>query len=163
MIVISDTSALSCLAELGELDLLHQLYGTITITTTVKQEALQAGAPVALREFITGGQVWLKIVEDVQPFLPETIALDPGEASAITLAWNYRESCLLILDEKRGRRIAAALGLLITGAAGVLTDAAMAGLVDFEDVFQRLSSTKFRIAAPIVEALRQRLLAKSAA
>lgn len=156
MIIISDTSALSCLAELGELDLLHQLYGTVTITATVQREALQAGAPAALQQFVATPQAWLMIVADVQPYLQETSALDPGEASAITLAWHHRDSSLLIMDEKRGRRVSAALGLRITGAAGVLTDAAAAGLIDFEAAFQRLADTKFRLAAPLVEVLRQR-------
>jgi hypothetical protein len=156
VIIISDTSALSCLAELGELDVLRQLYGTVTITATVQQEALQAGAPAALHQFVANPQPWLVIVADVQPCLQETSALDPGEASAITLAWQHRGSSLLIVDEKRGRRVSAALGLRITGAAGVLTDAAAAGIIDFESTFQRLSLTKFRLAAPLVEVLRQR-------
>lgn len=160
MIIISDTSALSCLAELGELDLLRQLYGTVTITATVLREALQTGAPTALQEFVANPQPWLVTVADVQPYLQETSALDPGEASAITLAWQHRESSLLIMDEKRGRRVSAALGLRITGAAGVLTDAAASGLIDFESTFQRLSQTKFRLAAPLVETLRQRCHAK---
>lgn len=151
MTIISDTSALSCLAELGELDLLRQLYGTVTITATVQREALQAGAPAALQEFVTNPQAWLVTVADVQPYLQETSALDPGEASAITLAWQHRGRSLLIMDEKRGRRVSAALGLRITGAAGVLTEAAAAGLIDFEATFQRLSLTKFRLADPLVE------------
>lgn len=160
MIIISDTSALSCLAELGELDLLRQLYGTVTITATVQREALQPGSPAALQQFVAQPQAWLAIVDDEQPCLQETNALDPGEASAITLAWQHRESSLLIIDEKRGRRVSAALGLRITGAAGVLTDAAASGLIDFEATFQRLAQTKFRLAAPLVETLRQRHHAK---
>ena len=156
MIIISDTSALSCLAELGELDLLRQLYGTVTITATVRREAFQAGAPAALQEFVTHPHAWLVTAPDVQPYLQETSALDPGEASAITPAWLHRESSLLIIDEKRGRRVSAALGLRITGAAGVLTDAAAAGFVDFEATFQRLALTKFRLADSLVEILRQR-------
>lgn len=162
MIIISDTSALSCLAELGELDLLRQLYGTVTITATVQREALQAGAPAALQQFLAHPQAWLVTVNDVQPCLPETSALDPGEASAITLAWQHRESSLLIIDEKRGRRVSVALGLRITGAAGVLTDAAAAGIIDFESTFQRLAQTKFRLAAPLVETLRKRHPARAA-
>ena len=156
MIIISDTSALSCLAELGELDLLRQLYGTVTITASVQREALQTAAPEALRQFVSRPQAWLVIVDDVQPYLPETSALDPGEASAITLAWQHREKSLLIMDEKRGRRVSMALGLRITGAAGMLTDAAAAGLIDFEATFQRLALTKFRLADPLVEILRKR-------
>jgi predicted nucleic acid-binding protein len=96
------------------------------------------------------------ILPDAPPYLEETNALDPGEASAITLAWQNRESSLLIIAEKRGRRVSSALGLTITGTAGVLTDAAAAGLVPFEEIFQRLAQTQFRLSAAIVEQLRQR-------
>ena len=95
------------------------------------------------------------MVPDESSYLEETGALDAGEASAITLAWQYRDTSLLILDEKRGRKAASALGLQITGTAGLLTDAAAAGLVDFEDVFLRLSQTGFRLNSQVVETLRQ--------
>ena len=98
---------------------------------------------------------WISVVPDASSYLEETGALDAGEASAITLAWQFRDSNLLILDEKRGRKVATALGLQITGTAGLLTDAAAAGLVDFEDVFLRLSKTAFRLSAQVVETLRQ--------
>jgi len=54
-----------------------------------------------------------------------------------------------------------ALGLRITGAAGVLTDAAAAGLVHFEQIFQRLAQTQFRLSATVVEELRERYQATS--
>ena len=94
---------------------------------------------------------------DVTPYLEETKALDPGEASAITRAWKYREPSLLTIDEKRGRRVSSALGLRITGAAGVLTDAAAAGLIDFDETFQRLAETKFRLGNAVVDELKKRL------
>lgn len=97
---------------------------------------------------------WISVVPDASSYLEETGALDAGEASAITLAWQFRDSSLLILDEKRGRKVASALGLRITGTAGLLTDAAAAGLVDFEDVFLRLSQTEFRLSSQVIETLR---------
>jgi predicted nucleic acid-binding protein len=51
--------------------------------------------------------------------------------------------------------VATALGLQITGTAGLLTDAAAAGLVDFEDVFLRLSKTAFRLSGQVLDTLRQ--------
>ena len=161
MIIVSDNSALSCLAELGELDLLHRLYGTVTITATVHQEARHPRAPEALRRFFDHPPAWIVVLPDVQPFLEETHALDPGEASAITLAWQHRDSSLLIMDEKRGRKVSQALGLSIIGAAGLLCDAARAGMIDFEDTFRRLAQTRFRLSPTVVETLRQRHQARS--
>jgi predicted nucleic acid-binding protein len=70
-------------------------------------------------------------------------------------------SCLLLIDERRGRATSAALGLRMTGAAGVLTDAAASGWVDFEDVFRRLGQTRFRLAEAVVETLCQRFRQRS--
>lgn len=161
MIIVSDNSALSCLAELGELNLRRQLYGTVTITASVHHEARHPRAPEALRQFFEHPPAWMVVLPDVLPFLEETRALDPGEASAITLAWQHRDSSLLIMDENRGRKVSQALGLPITGAAGLLCDAAHAGLIDFEDVFRRLTQTRFRLSPAIVEILRQRHHASS--
>lgn len=157
MIVISDNSVLSCLSEIGELDLLQRLYGRVTITETIRREAVHPSAPEVLRLLFLKMPDWISVVPDESPYLEETGALDAGEASAITLAWQFRDSSLLILDEKRGRKVASALGLQITGTAGLLTDAAAAGMVDFEDVFLRLSKTAFRLSAQVVETLRQSL------
>lgn len=157
MIVISDNSALSCLAEIGEVDLLRRLYGKIHVTETVRLEAIQYGAPESLRSLFLSQPDWISVVPDDSRHLEETESLDAGEASSISLAWKHRASSLLILDERRGRKVASALGLRITGTAGLLTDAAAAGLVDFDDVFMRLERTGFRLSSQIVETLRQSL------
>ena len=157
MIVISDNSALSCLAEIGELDLLRRLYGKVTMTETIRIEAAHPSSPEALRLLSLEPPDLISVVPDGSLYLEETGALDADEASAITLAWQYRGSCLLIIDEKRGRKVASALGLPITGTAGLLTDAAAAGLVDFEAVFLRLSQTGFLLSSQVVESLRQSL------
>jgi predicted nucleic acid-binding protein len=160
VIVVSDNSVLSCLDEIGELDLLRRLYGTVTVTETIRREALHPGAPKNLRELILRLSDWVSVVPDEVPYLEETGAFDAGEASAITLAWQYRDASLLILDEKRGRRVANALGLRITGTAGLLTDAAAAGWINFEDVFQRLSETEFRLSPQVAEILRRSLASR---
>jgi predicted nucleic acid-binding protein len=158
MIIISDNSALSCLAELGELDLLPKLYGSVTITTTVLSEAQHTGAPSALRLFVASPPTWLGVVADVYPYLAKTASLESGEASSITLAWQDKQNSYLLMDERRGRKICASLGLKFTGVAGLLTDAAIAGHVDFNHAFAKLRATKFRLAESIIEELRQRYL-----
>jgi predicted nucleic acid-binding protein len=97
------------------------------------------------------------VVPDPAPYLEETATLDPGEASAITLVWQNRPTSLLILDEKRGRKVASALGLKITGTAGLLMEAAATDLIDFEDALLRLSQVEFRLSSHASAALRQNL------
>lgn len=157
MIIISDNSALSALAEIGLLELLPSLFGEVTIPEAVRRECEHEGAPQALRDWIAGTPEWIWISTDPETFLPETANLGPGEASAISLAWEHRWDSRLILDEKRGRRVAGALGLQMTGVLGVIGEAAKQGLVDFDDAVSRLESVGFNMSDAVVEAVRSRL------
>lgn len=55
--------------------------------------------------------------------------LDPGEVEAIVLAIE-RGACLVLVDERRGRRTAAAAGLTVIGLLGVVALAKRSGLID---------------------------------
>jgi predicted nucleic acid-binding protein len=95
-------------------------------------------------------------VADPSVLLEETGALGVGEASAITLAWQNRGNAKLILDEKRGRTVAKALGLKVTGLLGILTDASVLGLVDFDVAMEKLLATGFRLSPALAAEARAR-------
>jgi predicted nucleic acid-binding protein len=56
------------------------------------------------------------------------LELDPGEAEAIALAIELKAD-LLLLDERKGRNIAARLGVRSIGILGILIDAKQNGYV----------------------------------
>lgn len=157
MIIISDNSALSTLAEAGLINLLHQLFGIIVIPESVRQEACHRSAPAELHQWITAPPDWLFIVNDPTQLLPETTGLGSGEAAAITLASQDPGNTRLILDERRGRTVALALGLLVTGTIGIIGESARVGFVDFEEAIARLRATGFHVSDAIVEAVRETL------
>lgn len=157
MIVISDNSALSALAEAGLSDLLPRLFGNIVIPEAVYRETAHPRAPRLLREWINPPPVWLKVVPDPATLLAETDGLGPGEAAAITLAWENRNASRLILDEKQGRRVAEALGLPKTGVLGIIGEAADRGWLDFDEAIERIIKTGFHIHQPLIDAVRSRL------
>jgi predicted nucleic acid-binding protein len=156
MLLISDNSPLSALAEIGLLDLIPQLYGSASIPMSVYEEARHSGAPEALRAWIANPPSWLAIVPD-PVLLPETLGLDSGESAAISLAWLHRPNVLLIIDERDARELCKALGLPLTGTVGLLLDAALVGLIDFEQAISKLQATSFRISSKILELLRAKL------
>lgn len=157
MIVIADNSALSAFAEMGRLSLLAAVFGEVTVTESVRKEGMQPGAPEALRDWLTRPPPWLHRVGDPQEILEETMGLGSGEASAIALAWEHRPDSLLVPDEKRGCRVATALGLRKTGALAILAEVANRGLVDFEASLEQLKGTGFHVSESVVAEVRARL------
>jgi predicted nucleic acid-binding protein len=78
--------------------LLRRLYGKVTVTETIRGEAIHVGVPQALRDLFSEVPDWISVVPDESPYLVETGALDAGESSAIALSSQHRDSSLLILD-----------------------------------------------------------------
>lgn len=87
MIVVSDTSPISNLAAIGQLELLQQLYGSVIISSAVYQELLNSDnrdpAVLALQTVN-----WIEIRSVTNITLLQTLQnnLDIGEAEAISLA-----------------------------------------------------------------------------
>lgn len=78
MIVISDNSALSALAEADLLDLLPRLFGVVIIPEAVRSECSHPRAPQPLRTWINHSPDWLQVVPDPAELLTETQGLGPG-------------------------------------------------------------------------------------
>jgi predicted nucleic acid-binding protein len=157
VIVISDNSALSALAEAGLLDLLPRMFGLIVLPESVRLECAHSRAPEPLRDWICLPPDWIEIVADPADLLTETQGLGSGEAAAITLAWVNRKSSLLILDEKRGRRVAEALGLPKTGVLGIVGEAADRGWLGFDETIEKIARTGFHLSDSVVEAARRKI------
>lgn len=129
MIIVSDTSPLMNLAVVGHLQLLHQLYATVIIPETVWNElsTLSSQHPeVATVQTLS----WL----ERQPLTSRAVAdalqeeLDIGEAQAIALAVE-KQADLLLIDERRGRQVAARMGFTYIGLLGVLLEAKRKGFL----------------------------------
>ena len=152
--VFCDNSSLSALAEMGMLGILPRMVGPVSIPSALATEGCHLGAPEALRQAIADPPDRLIIVPDPECFLEETAALGAGESSAITLAWHARETSHLVIDERRGRAVAKALGLRVSGLLAILVEAGMAGEIDFEDSLSRLQLTGFRLSQALMDDAR---------
>lgn len=156
-VVVSDTSVLSYLALIGRLEILETLFTSVIIPEAVFNECLDPAAPEALRHALTPLPPPFLIVAKVEGMIPQTAVLDPGEAAAITLAWQHRSDSLLLLDEKRGRALALSLGLRMRGILGIVVESHRRGLLDFDHTVSRLRQLGFRIAEPLVATARVEL------
>lgn len=127
MIVVSDTSPILSLALIGRLELLRELYGTITIPEAVRSEIVSTDQHGA-REFSQAD--WI----DVRPIDPDIVLklllreVARGEAEAIELALQLKAEVLLI-DERKARQLAAYLELNVVGLLEVLQEAKQCHLI----------------------------------
>jgi uncharacterized protein len=121
MIVVSDTSAITALLQIGRADLLKELYRHVLIPEAVRDELLETHRslpPFLHCEPVTN-------FSDVERLLAE---IDLGEAEAIILA-KERHAHALLIDELDGRRVAQREGVPFIGLLGVLVQAKQKGFI----------------------------------
>lgn len=131
MIVISDTSLVTNLAAIGQLQILSQLYNQVTIPEAVYRELADINPPVpGTLEVQTAP--WIEVMQvsnyEVVKRLQDEVRLDSGESEAIALALEL-DADLLLIDERRGRAEADRLGVRITGLLGILVEAKRKNLI----------------------------------
>lgn len=147
MIVIADASCLITLENIDEADILPKLYKEIYVTPEVAAEV-----GVALPDWaLLRGSSDRTLIERL------TADLELGEATSIALALEMSD-CLLIIDEKKGRRIAKDLGIKITGTFGIIMQAfEMQLIADPGSVVERLENVGFRISQNLKEKMQETL------
>ena len=152
MIVVSDTSPLNYLLLIEAINLLPQLYGSVIIPEAVRRELTTAAAPEQVRRWAGTLPDWITVRPPsvVLPFL-----LDAGEKEAISLALELGAD-LILMDERRGRRIAEAQGLRVTGILGLLEEAARRGFIDLAEALARLQQSGFYVSEKMAASLLNR-------
>lgn len=121
MIVVSDTSPITSLLAVDQTELLRQLFGEVVIPPAVKTELLRTHPTLP---------VWLRIqsLRDSAKADAYAQTVDRGEAEAIALAEELHASHLLI-DERKGRRLAQRQHVPVIGLLGVVLLAKRANLI----------------------------------
>ena len=88
MIIVSNTTPLIGLASIGQFDLLHAMFGEITIPQAVYDEAVVAGRTEGGAKREVSSATWIKTVPVRDRLAVEVLLdeLDLGEAETIILA-----------------------------------------------------------------------------
>lgn len=125
--VIANNTPLVALAWLDRLDLLRDLYGEVLIPFAVRAEFLEYAPSLRLQTLLA--TPWIKpVAVKSKAFVRGITGLDRGEAEVLALA-EERSARLVIIDERKARRMAERMGFVITGTLGVLLLAKEAGLI----------------------------------
>jgi len=150
MTVVSDTSPLRYLIFSGHVHLIQDIFGHVMIPSAVDRELRDAAAPSVVREWISRPPVWLEVVSSTAPGADLSKLLDQGEAEAIQLAMDVGAEFLLI-DEHRGRSVAASRGATVIGVLGILLEAYRRRLITNPlEVLADLVGARFRLSPRLI-------------
>ena len=141
---VTNSTCLIGLERIRRLDLLPLVFHTVFAPPTVAAE---------VRSSLT----WLTVqtVENSAFVAALKTQMDEGEAEAIALAVEL-DNVILILDDKKARRVAQQIGLKVIGTVGMLLRAKNQGVItEIKPLLTELVQVDFRITNAIIqEALR---------
>ncbi|MBE9042134.1 DUF3368 domain-containing protein [Oscillatoriales cyanobacterium LEGE 11467] len=155
MLVVSNTSPISYLVVIEQIDLLARLFERIFIPEVVRNELAAPKAPPVVRQWIASPPSWLIVQASPIQNEPDLQRLDAGERAAILLAESLQAD-LILLDDLAARRLATHRGLAITGVLGILDRAAGQNWIDFSTTIDLLRQTNFRTSTALVQELLQK-------
>jgi len=158
MIVVSNTTPLIGLASIERFDLLPQLFGAVNIPQAVYDEAYLAGHATGTVKYEVPAADWIKTVAVKDRLAVEVLLdeLDLGEAETIVLARELAADWVL-MDERKGRRKLAQLGVRKIGTLGILLKAKQVGLLPvIRPEIERLHQQGFSLSQTVIEAVLQK-------
>jgi len=150
--IVSDSTTLIILFDLKRVDLLENLFKRVVIPQRVYEE-VSLKKPVRLPDFME-----VVIVKESDTLDTLRLLLDEGESEAIALAklMNFP----IIIDEKKGRKIAKNLNLKVIGLLGVIYLNVKKGYMTLKDAEYFLESAMshgYRIKKKLVDDLLESL------
>jgi len=139
--IIADTSCLILYDKINKLEILRDTFVELIVTDEVAEEF--------------GGELpdWIAIqqITNQAQYLELAKNLGKGEASSITLALEFNDS-LLVIDERKGRKVAEEMKIEIIGSLGVLIKAKEKGRIEsVKEILNLIDKTNFRISNSIKE------------
>ena len=140
-LIISDSTTIITLLNIDRLDVLGNIFSLVYVPKKVYEEIVIDEQIVLDEAFFV-----IKEIEDTKLYRLLLKSLDEGESEAIVLAKEMELS--LIIDEKKGRKIASNLGINIFGFIGLLILNYKNGLLTQEDtldIFYKAKEQGFRV------------------
>lgn len=145
MVLVSDASPVICLAVCNKLDLLSKLFNQIYIPQAVFNELTVPNKP-KVNEITEWAKSRIIPAKNTAVITALSLILDPGESEAISL-YLETDADYFLVDDKKGRAIAARNGIRIIGTIGVLLWAKQKGFIAaVKPTLDTLMQTDFRIS-----------------
>jgi predicted nucleic acid-binding protein len=148
--VVADASTLIGLSRIKRLNLLRDLYGEVVIPQSVYDEVV-IESKHGSEEIKTAKYLKVEKVADskvVELFLGY---LGRGEAEALTLS-KEKEADIILIDEKKARKVARRAGFEVVGVLGLLLAAKNMALIPAVKPFiEELNKQGFRLSKKVTE------------
>lgn len=165
MIIVSDTTPISSLMKIEQLDLLEKLFKRVKIPVAVYHE-LTTNQKFKQEAELIKDTTFIDVVEveDIKSvsILRRATGLDKGESEAIVLAEEIKAN-LLLMDERKGRLVAKQMGNQIAGILGVIINAYEDDLITSEmtlKCFEQLKNSGIHISDSLYRSLVDRVRTK---
>lgn len=141
-LVIADTGPISYLILTEYIDLLPALFDRVILPAIVRDELKHRKAPPAVQRWIASPPSWAEVRQNAVARAAPFDKLDPGEEDVIALAVELHAD-LILMDDREGALVARSKGFRVAGTLGILSMAAVRGLVDLPEAFERIKQTSF--------------------
>jgi predicted nucleic acid-binding protein len=151
--IVSNTGPLIALAKIDHLELIRSLYQTAFIPVTVAHEVFAKPSADAARveSAIQANIIEIQTQQQQGNIVSALAFLGAGERDAILLASAL--SLPLIVDDRAARQAARAVGVTVTGTAGVLIEAKRTRLlVSVRSALEQIRRNGYWLSDELVEA-----------
>lgn len=155
---MSDTGPLIALAIVELLPKLNRIFNVMHVPDVVYEEAtMDCSKPGAQTIVEIAEKAWFKIekINLSAEFKILADLLDSGEAAAIALAKQYQT--MLLIDERKGRKIAQHYDITVVGTAAILIKAKQIGLISLvKPMLEKLVEHGYRFSAQLIDEVLKR-------
>ncbi len=146
-LIVSDSTTIITLLNIKRIDILENIFEQVIIPSKVYDE-------VCVKEEIELNSSFFikKKIKDKVLYKLLSRSLDAGESEAMTLATEM--SLPLIIDEKKGRKIASNMGIRIMGFLGVLLLGHKKNFLSYDEaieVYNAIKKADFRVSKRLEE------------
>lgn len=148
---IVNSTPMIILSKIGMIEILHKLFGEITIPKAVYDE-VTFKSDIASRIIRENDWINVESVSSKADRIMYKSKLHDGEVEVMILAQETSGDVLAIIDDNVAKKTAKYLGLTVTGTLGVLTLAKNRGYIDsLKNAIDLMKRNGFYISASVEE------------